>query len=159
MSPCHGSSYGSYASIACWPCMTMYTVPSYSEGFLYTCSGVTEHSQYCLIIPSLRYCNILGPPQSLQAQLPVGHIKKEGASLPGQLGPQKRVKIVDEHIFVRGAHAAELGQKFWVQIGALHPALALPIQHTRLRRGIIEFSHDIRSLLSQKRVNNVKITW
>lgn len=35
-------------------------------------------------------------------------------------------------------------------------ALALPIQHTRLRRGIIEFSHDILSLLLEKRVKTSK---
>lgn len=88
--------------------------------------------------------------------LPVGHIEKEGASLPGQLGAKKRVEVVDEHISVCGAHTTELGQKLRVQVCTLHRVLdRLPTQHTRLRRRITEFS---REFVAHKRVNKFKIT-
>ena len=72
---------------------------------------LNTHSTALLSPPSVTATSSDHPKVYKLNNLPVGHIKKEGASLPGQLGPQKRVKIVDEHIFVRGAHTAELGQK------------------------------------------------
>ena len=139
--------------MACWQCMAMYTVPSY------TCTPVpgllNTHSTALLSPPSVTATSRDHPKvYKLNYQLVIS--RKKAHPSRDSWDPRREwrslmstsLSVVPIQLnLVRNSESRSALSIF---------ALALPIQHTRLRRGIIEFSHDIRSLLLEKRVKTSK---